>query len=75
MEQYRQTDQMVDNGGSYGGGSGGGSINVFINENSTIGTITATGGNYAGNGSVSIGKISTGTYEEYVESTEDTTEE
>lgn len=58
----------------------GGSINIFYNIINKKGTINAIGGNggqplainggNGGNGSVSYGRISTGTYEEYQESVE-----
>lgn len=62
-----------------GGGSGGGSVNIFYNTINNMGTITANGGAggvavkpvesapgaRGGNGCISIGSISSGTYEEY----------
>lgn len=69
-----------------GGGSGGGSVNIFynaINEKGTIQTIGGLGGvnswtsvelksigGNGGDGSVACGNISTGTYQEYIESVE-----
>ena len=53
------------NGGqnkTVGGGSGGGSINIFYCQDIQAGAITANGGNSAGNGCISIGNISSGTY-------------
>ena len=66
-----------------GGASGGGSINIFYSSLLNKGTITANGGTIitggkfipggaGGNGTVSIGDISSGTYTEYNETVEDT---
>ena len=55
------------NGGTsnmWGGGSGGGSINIFYNNIIQEGTMTANGGNYAGRGCISKGKIFQGMYVE-----------
>ena len=64
-----------------GGGSGGGSINIFYKDSFIKGTISTTGGaggnghyfcydgGAGGDGCISIGNISTGTYAEYVETT------
>lgn len=55
-------------GGVAGGASGGGTINIFYNKNyNSNGKIEANGGNYGndgqgGNGSVTIGNTSTGTF-------------
>lgn len=69
-----------------GGASGAGSINIFFNESITKGMISTIGGigglsegfqgfagirgGSGGNGCVSIGNISTGTYQEYIENIE-----